>query len=458
MNQGFWNERPIRIAIVGSGPSGLYTAEALVKSEYEFSIDIFEQFPTPYGLVRFGVAPDHPNIKKVTDKLDNILRLRGVSYYGNVTVGQDLSVEELRLHYDAVVFACGALEPRRLNIPGDELTGSHTAIEFVGWLNGHPRYRNARFDLSRNTAVVIGNGNVALDLARMLGKHAEELKNTDISESALKILSQSQIRRICIIGRRGPVQAAFSYKELKEIETLNSCYTHVESQDVTLDQTSEKELQFPGSNQKRRIYELFCQMTNNSKPIANKPRRIEFKFFRSPVSIHGSEHVEKLICEKNRLTGLPGAQISHGTGEIEEIECGLIFCSIGYRGEPIEGVPYEEKQGIFTNRNGRISMNGTGNTGYYAVGWIQRGPTGLIGNSRRDAAEVARTILTDLRTLAPCGIPDSNAIRDLLTGRQVRIVDLNGWDKIDRVERDHGNVKGKPREKFSSVQEMMSVL
>ena len=452
-----WNQRAIRVAIVGSGPSGLYTAEALLKSTIKLSIDIFEQLPTPFGLVRFGVAPDHPNIKKVTKKFERILASKEIAYFGNVTIGNDLSVNELRLHYDIIVFACGALEPRPLNIPGENLPGCHAAIEFVGWLNGHPGYRDAQFDLGHPTLAIIGQGNVALDVARMFGKSVDELKNTDISCHALKILAKSKVRRICIIGRRGPVQTAFSYKELKEVEELNSCCVHIDPRELALNEVSREELQISGNSQNRHIYDLLCSIANRPRN-SHKLKRIEFKFLRSPVSIIGQKHVQKLILEKNKLAGSSGCQRPYGTGVKEELECGLIFCSIGHKGKPMEGIPFDEKQGIFTNREGRILCKSTPIPGIYAVGWIQRGSSGLIGNSKQDAVAVAKQIINDLPSLAPCSIPDGEAIRNVLIRRGAKTIDFKDWRTIDQAEKTHGIAVGKPREKFCSLEEMMTAL
>ena len=448
--------RPVRVAIIGSGPSGLFTADALLKSNLPFSVDVFEQLPSPFGLVRFGVAPDHANIKKVINKFERILDSKGISFYGNVTVGKDIRVDELRRHYDIIVFACGALRPKCLNIPGEHLTGNHAAIEFIGWLNGLPRYRQAQFDFSHECAAIIGNGNVALDVARILSKTAGELRYTDIASHALDELAKSNVRHITIIGRRGPAQAAFSYKELKDIDALNSSEFYVDSRELELNETSQEELSLPGNREKQRMVAFLNQVAARS--VIESKKRVELKFLRSPVSIVGETHVEKLICEKNRLQGPPGEQLSYGTGETEELKCSLIFSSIGYRGKPIDGTPFDNKKGIFENQNGRILLNGSLKTGMYAVGWVQGGPTGLIGNSKQDGAATADRIVEDLPSLPPCPQPDREAIHKLLRCRQVQIINFDDWKKIDAAEKNRGEPFGKPRQKFCSVKEMLSAL
>ena len=456
MNNNFRDHRPIRVAIVGSGPSGMFTAEALLKSALCLSIDVFEQLPTPYGLVRSGVAPDHPNIKKVSDKFDRIWAFNNVSYYGNVTIGQDIGFDELRCYYDVIVFSCGAPEPKPLNIPGVQLPGCHAAIEFISWLNGHPHYQHAHFDLSHKNAVIIGQGNVALDVARLLVKTVDELRNTDITQHALNILAASKVRNVLIIGRRGPAQTAFSYKELKEISELSDCYPYINPTEVTLNEVSEKEIQDPANGQQRQIYSLLNDIAH--RPPTKKSKRLEFKFLSSPVSLVGDGRVEKLMCEKNQLEGLPGHQKPYGTGEEEELKCGLVFCSIGHRGTPMNGIPYDKEQGIFTNCEGRILHNGLPVPGVYAVGWIQRGSNGLIGNNKQDAAMIAKNIARDICDLKPCPKPDRGLVLELLNQRQARVVTIEDWQKIDAIEKERGKARGKPREKFKSVAEMVSLL
>ena len=451
-----WGHRPLRIAIVGSGPSGLFTTDALLKSNLPLSVDMFEQLPSPFGLVRFGVAPDHANIKKVSDKFERILEAKEVTFCGNVTVGKDISVHELRLHYDVIVFACGAIVPKRLNIPGDHLNGSHAAIEFIGWLNGLPRYQEVQFDLSHKSAVIIGHGNVALDVARILGKTADELRNTDIASHAVNALEKSKIQHIAIIGRRGPLQTAFSYRELKDVVELETSDFYVNSSELELNQTSQKELDLPGNTQKQRMFSFLNQVA--ARLELKNAKKIELKFLRSPVSIIGKTHIEKLICEKNSLNGLPGEQSSRGTGKYEELECGLIFSSVGYRGTSIDGIPFDNQRGIFENKNGRILLNESLKTGMYAVGWIQSGPIGLIGNSKQDGTATAKRIIQDFPSLTPCPQPDSQAIYHLLRRRQVKIINFIDWKKIDSIEKKRGRLVGKPRQKFCSVEEMLSVL
>jgi ferredoxin--NADP+ reductase len=346
---------PLRVAIIGSGPSGFYATEALFRATVNVSIDMIERLPNPYGLVRSGVAPDHPKLKQAIQVFDKIAESPQFNFIGNVTVGRDISVTELRHSHHALIFTCGAETDRRLGIPGEDLPGSYTATEFVGWYNGHPDYRNRQFDLSHENAVIIGQGNVAADVSRILAKCTDELQHTDIAGHALKGLADSRIRNIYVVGRRGPAQAKFTSKELKEFGELAICDPVIDPEELQLNPASEAELDDKANAGGRKVYELFSRFAALASTA--KPRSCHFTFLKSPVEILGHGKVEKIVFEKNTLTGAPMNQSARGSGETMELEAGIVFRSIGYRGLPITGVPFDEKRGIFPNTNGRITGN-----------------------------------------------------------------------------------------------------
>lgn len=447
-------ERPLRVAIVGSGPSGFYAADPLLKSESPMcTVDMFDRLPTPYGLVRGGVAPDHPKIRTVTRVYEKIADHARFRFFGNVKIGRDLSVDELKRHYDAILFSCGAETDRRLGIPGEDLAGSYTATSFVAWYNAHPDARDLQFDLSQEAAVVIGVGNVAMDVARTLAKTVDELKTTDIAQHALDALAESKIKDIYIIGRRGAAQAAYTTPELKEMGELEACDPVVGAQEIALDPLSQQELS--DRNVQRNIEILTAY---NQRGAGSKQRRIHFRFLLSPTEIKGNGRVESIVLEKNRLEGEPFSLKARGTGELEEIPTGLVFRSIGYKGIPMPGVPFDEKRGVFPNQLGRILDGDAPATGLYCAGWIKRGPSGIIGTNKPDSVETVEQLLADREKLTPCVEPSSAAVEALLKSRQVRIVDTVCWRKIDAAEIAAGQAVGKPRERFTRIEEMLAVL
>jgi ferredoxin--NADP+ reductase len=447
---------PLRVAIVGSGPSGFYAAEALIKAEPQVRVDMFDRLPTPFGLVRGGVAPDHPKIKSVTRVYDKIAGTPGFAFWGNVTVGRDVAIEELARFYDAIIFASGAETDNRLNIPGEDLKGSHTATEFVGWYNGHPDYRNREFDLSAEVAVVIGQGNVAMDVSRILAKTVDELKETDIAHYALDALAESRVREIHLIGRRGPVQAKFTQPEIKEIGELADCDPILDPADLVLDPSSQAELDDPKNQHSRKNMAVLQSFAERSERTKN--RRYHIHFLKSPREIRGEQRVESLVFERNRLEGEPFRTKAVGTGELEELACGLVFRSVGYRGVALRGVPFDERRGVIPNENGRIVADSEVLPGRYVVGWIKRGPSGVIGTNKPDSQATVAALLEDLPKLQPCAHRDGTELLDLLRSRQVRFVSFADWQRIDAAEIERGKLKGKPREKFTHIQEMLDIL
>ncbi|WP_428265849.1 NADP oxidoreductase [Haliangium sp.] len=452
--------RPLRAAIVGSGPSGFYAAEALFKSKTPVQVDLYDRLPTPYGLVRGGVAPDHQKIKNVTRVYDKTANNDSFAFLGNVMVGRDISVDELRGFYDVVIFTCGAETDRRLGIPGEDLPGSYTATEFVGWYNGHPDYRDRDFDLSGKVAVVIGQGNVAMDVSRILAKTVEELSSTDIAQFALDALGQSKIEDIYVIGRRGPAQAKFTPPEIKEIGELADCDPVVKPADMELSEVCLAELADPDNNHNRKNVDVLREFSQRGAP--QKSKRYHLEFLLSPVELRGDGRVEELVLRKNRLAGEAGNQWAESTDETVTMPCDIFFRSVGYRGVAIPGVPFEDRKGIFPNRDGRIiDSDGDGDQvvpGLYAAGWIKRGPSGIIGTNKPDSVATVESVLADLSSLTPCATPDSDAVRALLAERGVRVVSFDDWKKIDAAEVAAGKAVGKPREKLATIDEMLAVL
>jgi ferredoxin--NADP+ reductase len=446
---------PIRIAVVGSGPAGFYAAEALL-ADPNIQVDVFDALPAPFGLVRYGVAPDHPKIKNIIARYEKTAALPGFAFLGNVTVGRDISVEEMRRFYDAIVFSNGAQTDRRLGIPGEDLPGSYTATEFVAWYNGHPDYQDRAFDLSHECAVVIGQGNVAVDVARILCKTVDELANTDITARALEVLAESKVREVRMIGRRGPVQAAFTPPEMKELGEFGDCDLVVDPAELVLNDASRAELEVLKWREAQKNYDLLQAAA--SKEPAGKSRRLLIQFYRGPKELVGGPRLDGVVLERNQLSGEPGAQKAAGTGITELVPCGVLFRSVGYRGVPLAGVPFDEKNGIIPNHEGRVLQDGQPLSGLYVAGWIKRGPSGIIGTNKPDSFETVKSLLADMPALARCAEPSRDALLALLKSRNVRVVTYEDWRLIDAAEIERGSVVGKPREKFTSIDEMLGVL
>ncbi len=448
---------PIRVAIVGSGPSGFYAAEGLFKAGRGVQVDMFERLPAPYGLVRHGVAPDHAKLKEPMRVYEGIARSPEFRFLGNVTVGRDVSVDDLRAAYHAVLFCCGAESDRRLGIPGEDLPGSHTATEFVGWYNGHPDYRDRQFDLGQEVAVIIGQGNVAIDVGRILAKTVDELKHTDIAEHALECLAQSRIREIHLIGRRGPAQAKFTTKEFRELGELADCDPVVDAADLALNPESLAELEDRSGSVAKKNLEVLKGFA--ARPARAVRRRLFLRFLLSPVELEGDDRLQRVVLERNRLEGAAGRQSARGTGERITQASGLLFRSIGYKGVAIPGVPFDARQGIFPTRDGRIvDETGAPVPGLYASGWIKRGPTGIIGTNRADSLATVTSLLADLGALDAGPRPGAEGLAALASGRGPRVIGFEDWLVIDRAEVQRGAAKGKPREKFTRVGEMLQLV
>ena len=442
---------PLHVAIVGSGPSGFYAAEALFKSPISVRVDMIERLPVPFGLVRYGVAPDHPKLKQPTMVFDKIAQSPGFSFLGNVAVGRDISVHQLQTTHHAVLFACGAESDRRLGLPNEDLPGSHTATEFVGWYNGHPDYRERSFDLSSEVAVIIGQGNVALDVARILCKPVDELRSTDIAEHALDALADSRVRDIHIVGRRGPAQTSFTAKELRELGEIHGCVSQVFPDDLRLHPACLAELDDKNNFNAAKNVEILQSWVTHTEATAGK--RIWFHFLQSPVAITGTHRLEHLTLERNCLVGPPFGQSAQGTGVTLELGCGLLFRSIGYRGLPLPGVPFDQARGAFLNKDGRIGEA----PGLYAAGWIKRGPSGIIGTNRADAVATVQSLLADVPRLDSRPKSGTEGVYAALARIESPVLSYGDWRRIDAEEQRRGEAIGKPREKITRVSDMLAL-
>jgi ferredoxin--NADP+ reductase len=448
-------ERPLRVAVVGSGPAAFYAAGHLLSSEDPpAEVDVIERLPTPWGLVRLGVAPDHPKLKEVSRAFERIAQRPGFRFLGNVEVGKDVEHHELIGLYDAVVYAVGAQTDRRLGIPGEDLAGSWSATELVAWYNGHPDFQDLSFDLSVERAIVVGNGNVALDVARMLALTREELAPTDTTDAAIEAIAVSGIREIVVLGRRGPVQAAWTSTELQEMGELAGADILVDPSELDLDAASEAELD-GASNIVQRNVEILREFA--ARTPAGKPRAVRLLFCVSPVAILGQEKVEAVEIVRNRLEVDSAGRIrAVPTDEREVIPCGIVFRSVGYHGVPLSGVPFDAASGTMPNAGGRVlDESGEPVPGLYAAGWIKRGPTGVIGTNKKDATQTVDLLLEDARAGAlPRTEPDAT-LEDLLADRGIQVVMYPGWEAIDMLDRARGEMLGGPRDKLCTWDELL---
>lgn len=441
--------RSLRIAVIGSGPSGIYAADALVsQGDVPAEVDIIDRLPVPFGLVRYGVAPDHLSIRSVRDTLDKTLDKPGVRFLGNVTIGSpsdggDLSVADLHAHYDAVIFTYGASRDRRLGVDGEDLDGSVAATDFVAWYCGHPDADRELFERlipTSTAAVVVGVGNVAVDVARVLGKSVPELDHTDMPQHVFDTLAQSGITDVYVLGRRGPAQAAWTTKELKELGELAEADVIVRPQDAVLDEASTalaSSDRAVGRNVD--VIREWAQRTPEGKP-----RRVHLRFLSRPVELKGDDRVRTVVVERTRLTPAGGAE---GTGELEEIAADLVVRSVGYRGTALDEVPFDSGRNVIPHVDGRVERDGAPVAGEYVAGWIKRGPTGIIGTNKKDAVATVASLLDDAANgrLPEPASPNAEAVDALLAERGVEVVTTEGWRAIDAAERALGATRGRDR-------------
>ena len=445
---------PLRVAIVGSGPAGFYTAGSLLDAEVPVEVDMIERLPTPWGLVRLGVAPDHPKLKTVSRAYERIATKPGFRFFGNVEVGRDVMHADLSRLYDAVIYAFGAQSDRRLGVPGEDLPGSWSATEFVAWYNGHPDFQGLSFDLNVDRAVVVGNGNVALDVARMLALTPEELAPTDTTDPAIQAIGEAAIRDIVIVGRRGPAQASWTTQELKELGDLAGADVVVDPEELELDPVSEASLEHD-TNSRRNLEVLrgFAEREPTGKPVM-----VRLRFLVSPVALHGAARLEAVELVHNRLEDQDGRLVAVPTDEHETLECGLVFRSVGYRGVGLPDLPFDERRGTIRNHGGRVHDEaGEPLLGTYCAGWIKRGPTGIIGTNKKDAAETVAKLLEDAQEGQVVHREDvtADAVEALLAERGSRPVMYPGWTSIDELERAAGEKLGRPRVKLRTWDELL---
>lgn len=450
-----------RIAIIGSGPSAFYAAQALFKQDsWPLRVDMFERLPTPYGLVRGGVAPDHQKIKSVIKIYERIASNERFRFFGNVEFGRDVSREDLLEHYDAVLYAVGSSSDRQLGVPGEDVSGVHSATEFVGWYNGHPDYRHWQFDLSSKSVAIIGMGNVAIDVARILAHRMQEIEVTDIADHALQELAGSQIEDIYLIARRGPVQAAFTPVEARELLEMPEADALANPEELQLDEGSQQELDAAGRETRQNL-EILNKMAERGN--TGKPKRLRFVFLTSPAEVlsEGGK-VTGLKLERNVLKQRNGKLSAAGSGETFTLDCGLVFRSIGYKGLPQPGLPYDAKSGTVPNQQGQVFNPETGAACLreYVAGWVKRGPSGVIGTNKPDAVESVRTMLQTFldEKWQPKEATGVAEIEALLESRQVDTVSFSDWKRLDEHEVRAGQESGKPRRKVSDPEEMLRII
>ncbi|WP_026913008.1 FAD-dependent oxidoreductase [Patulibacter minatonensis] len=454
--------RPLKFAVIGAGPAGFYAAAQLLSGkaiEGEVRVDLFDRLPTPYGLVRFGVAPDHPKIKSVIKVYDKVAAKDGFRYFGGVEVGKDVQHDEVASRYDAVIYTTGASHDRRLGIPGEDLPGSVAATDFVAWYNGHPDAKDLTFDLSSKRAVVIGNGNVAVDVARMLALTPTELAVTDTADHAIDALSNSEIEEILVVGRRGLAQAAFTNPELRELGELEDADIIVSPEDVDLDEGSKNWLNRDGADAREQKNVDIATEYSTRTPTGKK-RKIILRFLASPVKLIGTDRVEGIELVKNELVADDDGWLSaRPTTETETIQTGLVLRSIGYRGRPLPGVPFDEQRATINNLDGRVIDLQTGDPipGLYTAGWIKRGPSGIIGTNKKCANDTIAELAADHQAGKLPTPTDQSDIADLIAERVPDHVDYPGWQRIDAHERALGEPQGRPRVKLVDTDEMTKI-
>ncbi|MHA7648933.1 FAD-dependent oxidoreductase [Mycobacterium sp. ML4] len=448
--------RPYHVAIVGSGPSGFFAAASLLKAadtsdDIDVAVDMLEMLPTPWGLVRSGVAPDHPKIKSISKQFEKTAADPRFRFFGNVVVGEHVHSHELAERYDAVVYAVGAQSDKPLNIPGEHLKGSISAVDFVGWYNAHPHFEEKTPNLSGARAVVVGNGNVAIDVARILVTDPDVLALTDIADHALESLRPRGVEEVVIIGRRGPLQTAFTTLELRELGELDGVDVIVDP--AQFEGISDEDAEAAGKTTKQNIKVLRGYAQREPRP---GHRRIVFRFLTSPMEIKGEDHVESIVLGRNELvTDESGWVSAKDTGEREELPVQLVVRSVGYRGVATPGLPFDERRGTIPNTAGRIE----GSRNEYVVGWIKRGPTGVIGTNKSDSQETVDTLIADLAGARPAELPDDHADKlfDWLTERQPKVITSAHWEVIDQFERAAGEPHGRPRVKLPNLAKLLHV-
>ena len=456
--------QPLRVAIVGAGPTGFYATEQLFRQPgLVVDVDMYDRVPTPYGLVRAGVAPDHQKIKSVTAAFDKVAAHPRFRFFGAVELGRHLSVDDLRAHYHMIIYTTGAQTDRRMGIAGEDLQRSHAATEFVAWYNGHPDYRDLTFDLSQERAAVVGVGNVAADVARILSRTPEELAATDIADYALEALSASRIREVHVLGRRGPAQAAFTNPEVRELGELTGADVTARPEEVEPDELTRQVLERAPDRATQKKVEILKDFSRRTP--TGKPKRLVMRFLVSPVELLDDARggVAGMRLVRNRLYATAtGTLQPKATDEFEHLPVGLVFRSVGYRGVPLPGVPFNDDWGVILNEKGRVldAQSKLPLVGQYTAGWIKRGPTGVIGTNKPDAAETVTGMLEDLARDIHLRPPDASpaAVERLVRERQPQYLSYQDWLRLDEIETRRGKETGRPRVKFTRVKDMLAAL
>ena len=441
-----------RVAVIGSGPAGIYTAQALTDpaERTNVQVDVYDRLPVPYGLVRYGVAPDHPKIKSIIRQLRKVMERPAVRFLGNVQLGRDVTLAELHAYYDAVVVACGASADRRLSVPGEDLPGSISATEFVSWYSGHPDAAVDGIALTATSVAVVGAGNVALDVARMLLASAERLRATDVPEHVLNELAACPVRDVYILARRGAAQTKFTSKELHEIGELADVDVLIRPQDLHLDERTQIDLNGdPARHHAVDVLRSFAQ-----REPQGRSKRLHFRFMLRPYAVTGTDRVDGLDVEH---TAFDSTGRLTGTGQFEQLPVQLVVRSVGYRGLPTEGLPFDAAAGIIPHRHGAVLSDGRPMPGVYVAGWIKRGPNGLIGTNRKDASDTVATLFADLPALPPAPHRDTDELLAVLRARGVDVVDWAGWQRIDAAEIVKGRPVGRSRVKIHDWAELLTV-
>ncbi|GAA4912777.1 FAD-dependent oxidoreductase [Nesterenkonia rhizosphaerae] len=459
-----FSSRPIRVAVIGAGPAGVYASDILAKAQkkldVQFSIDLFDRYPAPFGLIRYGVAPDHPRIKGIIKALHKVLDRGDIRLIGNVNIGTDLTIEDLRRHYDAVIFATGAIKDADMSLPGVELEGSYGAADFVSWYDGHPDYPR-EWPLGAEKVAVIGNGNVALDVARVLSKHADDLLETEIPDNVYEGLKTSPVTDVHIFGRRGPAQVKFTPLELRELSHSRDVDIVLYEEDFEFDEASDEAIK-TNNQTKTMVNTLANWLVEQEEREAEASRRLHLHFLHQPVEIlegknadgSGNGKVAGIRFERMELDGTGNAR---GTGEFVDYEVQAVYRAIGYFGSEIEGIPFDDKRGVIRNEAGRVlDENGEHIPGTYATGWIKRGPVGLIGHTKGDAMETIDCLVSDVESLPQAEAPQEQAVVELLESRGVEYTTWEGWLKLDEHELGLGAsfgplADGNPRERVKVV-------
>jgi ferredoxin--NADP+ reductase len=442
----------LRLAIVGAGPAGIYAADILLKYEraFDVSIDLFERLPAPYGLVRYGVAPDHPRIKGIINALKDILDTGHIRLFGNVNYGTDITLDDLKKHYHAVIFSTGAMQDANLSLPGIDLPGSYGAADFVSWYDGHPDVPR-EWPLEAKNIAVVGNGNVALDVARMLVKHPDDLLPTEIPDNVYEGLKKSPVTDVHIFGRRGPMQVKFTPLELRELGELNDVDMVLHDEDFDYDQAAKEAIT---SNKQLVVIDRIFQSWRQ-RETGSASRRLHFHFYANPLEVLGNEKVQGFRYERTQPDGAGGVR---PTGEIRELDIDAVYRAVGYFGSPLDGIPFDERHGTIPNHEGQVlDDHNRVVPGVYATGWIKRGPVGLIGHTKSDAMETIQHLVKDQASWWSPAEPEEDAVTQLLDSRDVNYRDLSGWQRLDDAERALGEERGRERLKVVSREDMLDI-